>query len=308
MGVLVARRIAVLPVTLVAVFTIVFVIAHLSPGGPWQKDLPVPKAVLANLRVKFHADDPIDIQYVKVFKDVFLHADLGSSYRGSMPPVASLIRSTLPVTLLLGIAAMTLAVALGVPLGAMAGLRYGQGIDHAISAITLIGVSIPAYVSTPLLVVVLAVVTNLLPSSGWNGLFATTAIIPIAALALSPLTHIARYTRASVHEATLTEHVLAAQAKGLAPHVLIGRHVLRNGLTSVVTVIGDDFARLLVGTFFVGSIYGIPGMGRLLVDAVSSRDYPIIIGVSLTVAALVALTNLLADVLYATIDPRVTYG
>ena len=305
---LIARRLALLPVTLIAVFTLVFVIAHLSPGGPWQTDLPIPRAVSANLRAQFHAGDPILLQYLKTLRDVFLHGDLGFSYRGAMPRVSTLIWAALPVSLVLGGAAMILAVLIGVPIGAAAGLRQGQWLDRVLSALTLVGVSTPTYVSTPLLIVLLAITVRWLPSAGWAGLFAISAIIPIAALSLGPLAHVARYTRGEVYQVMRLEHVLAAEAKGLARRVLISRHILRNGLASVVTVIGDDFARIIAGAFFVESIYGIPGVGRLLVDGIYARDYPVIIGVSLVIAVLISVINLLADICYAALDPRVTYG
>jgi ABC-type dipeptide/oligopeptide/nickel transport system permease component len=305
---LIFRRLALLPLTLLAVFTLVFVIAHFSPGSPWQGNLLAPQSVLDNLRAKFHADDPLIVQYVKSLKDVFLTGDLGFSYRGSMPQVGQLIIDALPISLTLGLAAMLLAVTIGIPLGAAVGLRQGHWTDHIVSGLTLVLVSVPAYISAPLLIIVFAVEANWLPSVGWHGLFSLSAVIPVAALALNPMSNITRYTRASVHEAMLMGHVLAAEAKGLPRGVLIRRHILLNGLTSVVTVIGDDFARLLTGTFFVESIYGIPGIGRLLVDAVNARDYPVIIGVSLVIAALVTTINLLIDIGYAMIDPRVGYG
>jgi ABC-type dipeptide/oligopeptide/nickel transport system permease component len=308
MGRFIARRLGFLPITLVAVFTVVFIIAHLTPGGPWQTDLPIPKAVQAQLRAQFHASDPVPIQYLKTFADVFLHGDLGFSYRGAMPRVSVLIRNALPVSIALGLAAMMVATLLGIPLGALAGLEEGRWPDRVMSVLTLIGVSTPTYVSTPVLIVFLAVTMKWLPSAGWYGLFSRGAIIPVAALSLGPIAHIAQYTRGAVSQVKRMEHVLAAEAKGLSPIVLVWRHILRNGFASVVTVIGDDLARLIAGAFFVEWIYGIPGVGRMLVDAVYARDYPVIIGVSLVIAILISGINLLVDVCYAAIDPRVTYA
>jgi ABC-type dipeptide/oligopeptide/nickel transport system permease component len=305
---LLLRRILTVPITLLVVFTAVFVVAHLSPGSPWQADLPVPEAVKASLRARYHADDPLLVQYARALTDIALRGDLGFSYRGSMPAVSTMIAASLPVSVSLAFGAMVSAVAIGIPLGITMGIRPGGSVDHILSGVLLVLLSVPAFVSAPLLILLFSILLHWLPSAGWQGLGSETAIIPVVALAIAPTARIARYTRASVMSTFGQDFVRGLRARGLPEGRILAAHVLPNSLSPVVTVIADDLSRLVASSFFVEAIYGIPGVGRLLVDAVGARDYPVIIGVSLALAGLISLLNLLADVAYACIDPRVSYG
>jgi ABC-type dipeptide/oligopeptide/nickel transport system permease component len=218
-----------------------------------------------------------------------------------------MIVQALPISLQLGLGAMLVAAAAGITLGILAATRRSTSLDYLSMTVVLVGISVPTYVIAPLLVVLFAVVWHLVPTSGWHGLFAGTAVIPVFTLALGPTAGLARYTRSAVLDVIRLDFVRTGRAKGVRQGRLMVRHVLPNALISVLTVAGGYLAAVFTGAFFVESICAIPGMGRLIVQGISNRDYPVIFGVSLVVAAGVALINLAIDVSYAVIDPRVRY-
>jgi ABC-type dipeptide/oligopeptide/nickel transport system permease component len=301
----VTRRVLALPLIVIAVYTLVFFLARSSPGGPWDPNLPVPQAVIDNLRAHYHADEPLIIQYWELAKNIVLEGDLGPSYLAMRRDVSTMIAEALPISLALGAASVGLALVVGIALGVLAAMRRNTSVDYASMGLVMFGISVPPYVITPVLVLVFAIWLPWLPSQGWSGLFSKAAIIPVIALALGPAATVARYARNSVLDVIRLDYVRTAEAKGLPPRLVITRHVLRNALIPIITVAGLYITRTLTHTFYVEYIYGIPGMGRLGVDAVFGRDYPVILGVSLVVAILVAVTNLLVDLTYAWADPRV---
>jgi ABC-type dipeptide/oligopeptide/nickel transport system permease component len=303
----VLRRILTLPLIVIAVYTLVFLLARSSPGGPWDPNLPVPQAVIDNLRAHYHADEPLIVQYWELAKNIVLHGDLGPSYLAMRRNVSTMIAEALPISLALGTASVALALVVGLVLGVIAAIKRNTAVDYGSMGLMMFGISIPPYVITPLMVIIFAIWLPWLPSQGWNGLFSKAAIIPVIALALGPAATVARYARNSVLDVIRLDYVRTAEAKGLSPRAVVMRHVLRNALIPVITVAGLYITRTLTHTFYVEYIYGIPGMGRLGVDAVFGRDYPVILGVSLVVSGLVVITNLLVDVSYAWADPRVRF-
>lgn len=307
MGRYILRRLIVLPAVLLAVYTIVFVMIRATPGGPWDPGAMVPPAIIANLRQYYHTDDPIWHQYWRLLSELLLRGNFGLSYATSRS-VGEMIAQALPVSLQLGAASMAVAAACGVTLGLAAGLHRNSALDYAAMPIGLVGISVPTYVSTPLLVVLFAVHWHVLPSEGWEGLFNRGAAIPIFTLALAPAAGLARYARAAVLDVLHFDFVRTARAKGMRAPRIVARHVAPNMLIPVITVAGSYLASVLTGSFFVEWIYAIPGMGRLLVQGIFGRDYPVILGASIVIAAVIAVTNLLVDVSYALIDPRVKYG
>jgi ABC-type dipeptide/oligopeptide/nickel transport system permease component len=303
----IARRLLVLPAVLLAAYTIVFLMARAAPGGPWDPDIMVPEAVRENLRRYFHADEPIWVQYWRFLHQIVAHGNFGPSATNLHRDVGSMIADALPVSLQLGAAAMTLSIGVGVLLGVLAAVRQNGLLDYLAMITALVGISLPAFVVTPLLVVLFAVQWRLLPSSGWAGLLSASALIPVFTLALGPMAGLARYTRGAVLDVVRLDFVRSAQAKGLDGRHVTLRHVLPNALIPVITVTGDYLTRVLTGAFFVESIYAIPGMGRLMVHGILNRDYPLILAATLVIAALIAVINLLVDLAYALIDPRVRY-
>ena len=305
LGYIAKRTIASIP-TLLLVYTLVFLIAHVTPGSPWDigSNRPIDPVVKAALDAKYHLDDPIYKQYVDYLIGA-LHGDLGPSYRDRSQSVNSIIRQFLPVSIQLGAAAMLVAIVLGLPLGALAALTRRPWVDTLIRMLSTLGISMPTYVVTSILIVVLGVELGWVPTFGWRGIFSTTAIIPVFSLALAPLAAVIRYFRSSMLEVMHLDYVRTARAKGVKPIKVVIWHMGRNALVPVVTVIGVYTSYVLVGSFFVESIAGIPGFGRYFVLSVAARDYPVIIATALVYAVFVVGINLLVDLSYFILDPRV---
>ena len=305
LGYIARRGLAGIP-TLLLVYTVVFFIAHVTPGSPWDigTNRPVEPTVKASLDAKFHLNEPIHTQYVEYLVGA-LHGDFGPSYRDRTQTVAEIIVRFLPVSLELGAAAMLLAIVLGLPLGALAALTRNSWLDTVIRMLSTLGISMPTYVVTSILIVVLGVGLGWVPTFGWHGAFSSSAVVPVFSLALAPLAAVIRYFRSSMLEVMHLDYVRTARAKGLRPIAVIIRHMGRNALIPVMTVAGVYASYVLVGSFFVESIAGIPGFGRYFVLAVAARDYPVIIGTTLVYAVFVVVINLVVDVSYFLLDPRV---
>jgi ABC-type dipeptide/oligopeptide/nickel transport system permease component len=301
----VTRTLAGIP-TLLVVFTLVFLIAHVTPGSPWDigSNRPVEPTVKVTLDAKFHLNDPLPTQYFAYLWGA-LHGDLGPSYRDRTQTVDDIIAHFLPVSLELGAASMLLAIVLGLPLGALAALTRHPAVDGIIRMVSTLGISMPTYVVTSILIVVLGVEFGLVPTFGWKGAFSVSAIVPVFSLALAPLAAVIRYFRSSMLEVMHLDYIRTARAKGLRPLAVIVRHMGRNALIPVMTVAGVYASNVLTGSFFVESIAGIPGFGRYFVLAVAARDYPVIIGTTLVYAVFVVVINLIVDLSYFLLDPRV---
>jgi ABC-type dipeptide/oligopeptide/nickel transport system permease component len=305
LGYILRRTLASVP-TLLLVYTMVFFIAHITPGSPWDigSNRPIEPTIAASLDAKFHLNEPLPVQYVEYLVGA-LHGDLGPSYRDRTQSVDEIITRFLPVSLELGTAAMLLAILLGLPLGALAALTPHPAVDTVIRMLSTLGISLPTYVVTSILIVVLGVGLGLVPTFGWHGIFSPSAIVPVFSLALAPLAAVIRYFRSSMLEVMHLDYVRTARAKGLRPIAVIIRHMGRNALIPVATVAGVYASYVLTGSFFVESIAGIPGFGRYFVLAVAARDYPVIIGTTLVYAVFVVGINLLVDLSYFFLDPRV---
>jgi ABC-type dipeptide/oligopeptide/nickel transport system permease component len=305
LGYVVRRTLSGIP-TLLVVFTLVFLIAHVTPGSPWDigSNRPVEPTVKAMLDAKYHLNDPLTTQYFAYLWGA-LHGDLGPSYRDRTQTVDDIIAHFLPVSLELGAASMLLAIVLGLPLGALAALTRHPAVDGIIRMVSTLGISMPTYVVTSILIVVLGVELGLVPTFGWKGAFSVSAIVPVFSLALAPLAAVIRYFRSSMLEVMHLDYIRTARAKGLRPLAVVIRHMGRNALIPVMTVTGVYASNVLTGSFFVESIAGIPGFGRYFVLAVAARDYPVIIGTTLVYAVFVVIINLLVDLSYFLLDPRV---
>ncbi|MCD6030079.1 MAG: binding-protein-dependent transport system inner rane component, partial [Thermomicrobiales bacterium] len=295
--------------TLLLVYTVVFLIAHATPGTPWdmKSERPVPPEVEENLNRKYNLDAPLPEQYLTYLVNA-VRGDFGPSYRSRSQSVSDIIREFLPVSLQLGAAAMLVAVALALPLGGLAAMRRGTWVDWVIVSLTTLGISLPSYVVASVLFVVLGVKLGWVPTIGWDGLFTPSSIVPIVGLALAPLAALTRYFRASMIEEIHRDYVRTARAKGLREGAVVRGHMARNALIPVATVAGVYFSYVLMGSFFVETIAGVPGLGRYFVISVAARDYPVIIGTTLLYAAVVMVVNILVDISYATLDPRIRYG
>jgi ABC-type dipeptide/oligopeptide/nickel transport system permease component len=301
---LVRRFLLTIPV-LAGVATLVFSLIHLVPGDPVQAmlgDSASPQDV-AQLRSRLGLDRPLYQQYAG-FVTGLVRGDLGTSLRTNQP-VSTVIRERMGATIELAIAAMSVAIVVALPLGIIAAVRAGTGVDHAATTLALIGISMPNFWLGPLLAIVFSVGLGWLPVSGRG----TPAHLVLPAVTLgAPLAAIlARMTRASVLDELRELYVLAARARGVSQTRAVLAHAFRNSLIPIVTVIGLQFGSVLTGAVITETIFAWPGVGRLLVQSISARDYPVVQGCILLIAITYVAMNLLIDVLYGALDPRIRY-
>jgi oligopeptide transport system permease protein len=300
------RRILLIFPTMLAIYTITFFLIHATPGSPWSnQDRPMPKAVTDRLNEAYGLNDPLWKQYFDYLKNV-LQGDFGPSFTSRSRTVTDIISDTLPVSIQLGVVAMLLAVIIGLTLGTLGAVKHNSWIDYVSSFLAIIGISTPSYVVASLLVLFLASYLGLVPTNGWDGIFSTKIIIPALALSFYPAAILARYTRSSLLDVLTTDYVRTARAKGLKDQAVIVRHALRNSLLPVITVGGVVFADIITGSFFVETISGVPGLGRYFVTSISTRDYPVVLGTVLLFGFVITLMNLIVDLVYPLLDPRIT--
>jgi len=303
---IIRRLLAVIP-TLWVVYTITFVVMHATPGGPGDNsDKPLPKPVIENIKAKYGLDKPVWQQYTTYLWNV-LHGDFGPSYVQTSQSASDIVRNFFPVSIKLGLVAMLIGVPLGLALGILAAVKQNTLTDFGSMFIAVVGISTPSYVTATLLVVVFALTLHVLPTSGWNGVFDKHIIIPAFALAFAPAAALARYARSATLEVLRQDYVRTARAKGLQHRTIIMRHVLKNALIPVVTIGGLIFAGIITGSFFVETVLGVPGIGRYFVTAATARDYPVLMAVTLLFAVIIIFMNLLVDIAYGFLDPRIRY-
>lgn len=304
-GAYVIRRVLLLIPTLLAIYTLTFLLIHATPGGPWsQGEKPVPPIVLERLNAAYGLDDPLWKQYVTYLGNA-LQGDFGPSFAQRSRTVADIIGQTFPVSLALGLVAMTIALAVGLTLGTIGALRHNGFVDYLTSFVAIVGISTPSYVIVSLLVLILSSELHLLPTGGWDGIFSTKIIIPAIALSLYPAAVLARYTRSSMLDVLSADFVRTARAKGLNERWVVIRHAVRNALIPVLTVSGIILADVITGSFFVETVYSVPGLGRYFVSSISQRDYPVILGTVLLFGFVISVMNLIVDLLYPLLDPRI---
>ncbi len=296
------RRIIWLFVVLFTVSLITFILMHMVPGGPWDKEKTLPPQVVEALNRKYGLDKPVYVQFGNFLWGV-VRGDLGVSYSYQDRPVTDILRQGFPKTATLGLIAFALSLVIGIPLGMAAALRQNSLIDYSSVLFSTIFASIPGFVFGILLMIVFSVLLHWLPTGGWGS--PSQLIMPVLALAALPAAYTARITRASTLEVSRQDYVRTARAKGLLERVVLTRHILRNALIPVVTVAGPELAFLISGSFIIENLFNIPGIGRLFVQGVFARDYPLIMGSILFYAFAVAIINLFVDILYAAIDPRI---
>lgn len=304
MALFLLRRIAFLIPVLFFVALMTFVLMHVTPGGPWDTEKPLSPQAVANLNAKYHLDLPLPQQFLLYLWNA-VRGDFGPSYTHPEQPVSEIIRSGLGITAQLGVFAFLFALLLGLPLGIYAALRHNTAADYASMFVAVFGYSVPNFVLATFAIVLFAAVWHLLPTGGWDSWKAW--ILPSITLGLGPAAAIARYTRSSMLEVIRQDYVRTARAKGLAELLIVRRHELKNALLPVVTILGPAVAYLVTGSFVVEDIFHIPGIGRTFVDSILSRDYPLLMASVLLYATAVALANLLVDVAYALLDPRIRY-
>ncbi|MBS1995070.1 MAG: ABC transporter permease, partial [Cyanobacteria bacterium SZAS LIN-2] len=275
---LICKRILMAIPVLLVVATITFLLVRVVPGGPFDADKNLPPEIVANLNAKYHLDKPVHEQYF-LYIERLARGDLGVSYKYVNRTVNDILRDAFPVSLQLGSISLVLAVLVGVPLGAVAGISRGGKGDTLAMLLSTFGISVPGFVIGAGLIFVFGIVLKVLPVALWESPW--HMVLPAVTLAFSPAAYLARLTRASVLEIVDKDWVRTARSKGLSPQDTVIKHILRNSLVPVVTVLGPLTAILITGSFVVEYIYAIPGMGRFFITAVNNRDYDLILGTTL---------------------------
>jgi oligopeptide transport system permease protein len=301
------RRLFWLVTVLIAISLITFLLMHAVPGGPWDRDKPLSHLdpqLVEELNQKYGLDEPLWEQYGIFLWDA-LRGDLGLSYTYGDRGVTDIILSGLPTTLTLAVTAFIIAMVLGIPLGMLAALRRNTWIDYLSVFLATLFVSTPGFIIGIILMIVFGVALNLLPVAGWGS--PAHVILPALALATFPLALIARVTRASMLEVLQQDYVRTAHAKGLPKNIILFRHVLRNAMIPILTISGPEWAFLVSGSVIIETLFAVPGIGRLFVLGIFERDYGLIMGSTLFYAFAIVLTNLVVDILYAVIDPRIRF-
>jgi oligopeptide transport system permease protein len=284
------------------VATLTFILMQVVPGGPFDKDKPLPPEIKANVEAKYHLDKPVGHQYL-LYLQALLRGDLGPSYKYVGRDVSDIIKETLPVSLHLGMLALGVAIMVGFILGILAVVKPYSWMDRSGMFMATIGISIPNFVIGGVLILFLSHVYKIFPPALWEGWRHT--LLPALTLGLGPAAFIARLLRSSILETLHQDFVRTARAKGLSEGVILLKHVLKNSVMPVVTFLGPLTATLVTGSFIVEYLFAIPGMGKFFITAVTNRDYPLIMGVTLVYAVIILLANFLVDIAYAYLDPRV---
>lgn len=309
-----ARRFLSAIPTLLAIVTLAFFMMRIAPGGPFDSQRRLLPEIRHNIEAAYSLDKPVYEQYF-IYLDRLCHLDFGPSYRTKDFTVSQLIANGLPVSLRLGAAALVLAVLFGVSLGIVAALRQNRPEDFGVMSFAMIGITLPTFVTAPILTLLFGVygvrlfgMDITLPVGGWHDGALANMVLPVIVLALPQIGIIARLVRGSMIEVLRSNFVRTARAKGLPDRLVIFRHALRAALLPLVSYLGPAVAGLLTGSLIVERIFGIPGIGRYFVEGAINRDYTLVLGVVIYYAGFIILLNLVADVLYAVLDPRVSYA
>jgi len=292
--------------TLLLVIVLAFLMVHAAPGGPFDAERALPPEIEANIARAYHLDEPLPQQFVRYLGGV-LRGDFGPSYRYRDYSVSELIGRAIPVSMKLGVLAMALAVLVGVSFGTLAALRQNSVLDRLTMGLAITGISIPVFVVAPLFILFFAVKLQWLPAS-WSG--STSAwrfLLPVIALALPQVAYIARLTRASMIEVLGSDFIRTARAQGLGTVAIIRYHAMKPAMLPVLSYMGPAIAAILTGSVVVEEIFGIPGVGQFFVRGALNRDYTLVLGIVIFYAALVILLNLIVDVLYGFLDPRIRH-
>jgi oligopeptide transport system permease protein len=290
--------------TLFIIVTATFFLMRAAPGGPFDQEQTLPPEIMANLQSAYGLDQPIWVQYGRYLQSLS-HGDFGPSFKYKDFTVTELIAQGFPVTLELGVIAMSLALLLGIPLGIFAALHHNSLADYATMSVAVVGIAIPSFVVLPFLGLMFGIHLHWLPVAGWEPGSIRHLVLPTLALALPPLAYIARLTRGSMLEVLRSHFIRTAVAKGLPLRSILLRHALRPALMPVASYLVPAVASIMTGSLVVESIAGLPGIGRYLVQGALNRDYTLVLGMVIIYSTLLIVMGLLVDLLYAWLDPRV---
>jgi len=301
------RRLLITIPTILVVITITWGLIRLAPGNFYSGEKAIPAAIEKNIREKYGLDQPWYKQYGRTIWNIVRHFDFGTSLKYEGQSVNSIIARSLPVSATVGILAYLLALVVGIIAGSIAALKPNSKRDYASMALAMIGISIPNFVLGPLLVFIFSLTLYWLPPSRWNGFPSRNVILPVLTLSGLYMAYIARLTRAGMLEVLRSDYIRTARAKGLSETEVVLRHAMRGGLMPVVSYTGPALAFLVTGTVVVERIFVLPGLGSYFIQASLNRDEPLILGIVAFVAITLLLMNLLVDIAYAYLDPRIRY-
>jgi oligopeptide transport system permease protein len=299
------RVLATIP-TLLAVITVCYLLLHATPGGPFDEERKVSAAVLANLQAKYHLDQPLWKQYLHYLNNL-LHGDLGASFRYEDWTVNELVAKALPVSAAIGGGSILIALLLGVLLGTIAALRQNSAVDYLVMLFGNLGHAFPSFVIGPVLILVFAIWLKLVPSGGWNNFEPRYMVLPMALLIFINVATIGRVMRGSLIEVLHSNFIRTARAKGLPTHTIILRHALKPALLPVVSLVGPLAISSITSAVVTESVFSLPGLGKLIVNGAGNRDYTLVLGLVVLVTVIAVAFNLLVDLAYAALDPKIRY-
>jgi oligopeptide transport system permease protein len=306
MGKYILKRISAALLTILVAAVITFIIMNLVPGDPFMGEKAPSEAVLQALREKYGLDQPLIIQF-KNYMVNLLQGDFGVSYKlQKNRQIVDIIKESFPVSAKIGAMAILIAIITGIPLGCLAAFKRNKVTDNIIRVFSTLGISMPGFVVATSAMIIFAVKLKWLPTSGLNGV--TSYILPVFTLSLYPMCYIARLMRSSMLDAFSQDYVRTARAKGMTNFIITFKHALRNSLIPVITYLGPLIGYVLTGSFVVEQVFNIPGLGRYFVKAIGARDYMVIMGTTIFLAAFIIFMNLVCDLLYKLVDPRIKLG
>lgn len=299
------RLLATIP-TLLAVITVSYFLLHAAPGGPFDSERKVSEAVLANLQAKYHLDQPLWQQYLYYLNNL-LHGDLGASFRYADWSVNDLVAAALPVSLAIGGISLLLAFVIGVGLGIAAALRQNSAADYGVMLVGNLGSVFPSFVIGPVLVLVFAILLKWLPAGGWDDFAPQFMVLPVALLTFINVATIARVMRGSLIEVMHSNFIRTARAKGLPTRLVVLRHALKPALLPVISVVGPLAIGSITAALVTETVFSLPGIGKLIVNGAGNRDYTLVLGLVVLITVLAVTLNLLVDLAYAALDPKIRY-
>ncbi len=302
---IVRRLIVTVPMVLIVV-TITWTLIRLAPGTFYTSEKKLPAAIEKNLKEKYGLNQPWYVQYGKMIGNI-VRLDFGNSLKYQSESVNDILKRTLPVSATLGLCAYLLALVVGITAGTVAALKQNSRLDYASMAISMLGISVPNFVLGPILVMIFSLSFFWLPPARWGGFFSWNLVLPVITLSAIYMAYIARLTRSGMLEVLRSDYIRTARSKGLREREVITRHALRGGLLPVVSFTGPALAVLIAGTVVVERIFAMPGLGNYFINANLNRDEPLIIGIVAFISIIVLIFNLLVDIAYAFIDPRIRY-
>jgi oligopeptide transport system permease protein len=299
------RVLATIP-TLLAVITVCYLLLHATPGGPFDDERKVSAAVLANLQAKYHLDQPLWKQYLYYLNNL-LHGDLGASFRYEDWSVNELVAKALPVSAVIGGGSIVLALLIGVTLGTVAALRQNSAVDYLVMLVGNLGSAFPSFVIGPVLILVFAIWLHWTPAGGWNDFAPRYMVLPMALLIFINVATIGRVMRGSLIEVLHSNFIRTARAKGLPMRTVVLRHALKPALLPVVSLVGPLAIASITAAVVTGSVFSLPGLGKLIVNGAGNRDYTLVLGLVVLVTVVAVSFNLLVDLAYAALDPKIRY-